>query len=188
MYTLLCLPLIYIVYEGSFTQSTTFFTFFYFFLSLQELLLQAMLRTIVLSLPPGCQPTRSAPGAAAQNNCYESSAARPGTPNPEQVFPAGKQNPEQFFDPEQPAPNPNKKARRQRCEPQSPNNLPRAGTSPSKSPTISHPAGCFLGVIRLFRYLLLYLPHHLTLALRSSFSALPFSEIQKAFQALAPCS
>jgi len=86
LYTLLCLPLIYIVYEGSFTQSTTFFTFFYFFLSLQELLLQAMFRTIVFSLPPGCQPTTSAPGAAAQNNCYESSAARRDSPNPNKSF------------------------------------------------------------------------------------------------------
>lgn len=119
----------------------------------------AACRTIVLSLPPW-----------------------PGSPIPRtilRIFPGSQApNPE----PEQ------KKARSRRCEPLSRTIYPRTGDSPNKSPTISHPAGCFLGVIRLFRYLLLYQPHHLMLALRSSSFALPFSETPQAFQALAPYS
>jgi len=81
-----------------------------------------------------------------------------------------------------------------RAEPKGP--TPKTRTKPDASspkarlpnPKVlaSTPARGFMAVYRSLRYLLLYLPLHLTLVLRSSSYALPYAETLQVFQALAP--
>ena len=174
-------PHIYIVYETSFTQSTTFFNFFSAWEAAPGTPPWGHFEQLFVSSSQAARDGNS-PWRCVQNNCCESSAARPGSPIPRTILRVAPGSQAANPEPEQ------KKARSRRCEPLSRTIYPRTDNSPRKSPTISHPAGCFLGVIRLFRYLLLYQPHHLMLALRSSSFALPFSETPQAFQALAPYS
>jgi len=79
----------------------------------------------------------------------------------------------------------NPKARPRKPEQNLDASSPKARLPNPKVPA-STPARGFMAVYRSLRYLLLYLPLHLTLVLRSSFYAPPYAETLQAFQALAP--